>query len=45
MSNNVQRDGRKTWARPTLQRMDAGSAENNRAGARVDSNPSGNQFS
>lgn len=45
MSNNVPRDARKPWTRPTLQRMDAGSAENNRSGAQVDSNPSGNQRS
>lgn len=36
MSNNVQRDVRKTWARPTLQRMDAGSAESTSSGANND---------
>ena len=45
MPYSVQRDPRKQWTRPTLQRMDAGSAENNRTGARIDSNPSGNQRS
>lgn len=45
MSNNVQRDVRKKWARPTLQRMDAGSAENNNTGVRTDSNPGGKKLS
>lgn len=45
MSNNVQRGARKTWVKPVLLRMDAGSAENNNAGPRADSNPSGNKRS
>ena len=45
MKNDVKRDARKTWARPTLQRMEAGSAENTNAGAIVDGNPAGNKTS
>lgn len=36
MKNDVKRDARKTWARPTLQRMEAGSAESTSAGANND---------
>ena len=36
MPNTVQRDPRKQWNRPTLQRMDAGSAESTSSGANND---------
>ena len=36
MPNTVQRDPRKQWTRPTLQRMDAGSAESTPSGANND---------
>lgn len=44
MQNDVKR-ARKAWSRPTLQRMEAGSAENSNAGVINDGNPSGNKTS